>query len=303
MSSNVDQHILENFLLECLSKKGQRASVLFSAIDINKISSDCANKLLNEYENIFDFHFINKLYLKNIYEKQNEVIKSMEKTKREQEVKIHQIEEENQNMKNDIILLKNEIISLKNLIENIKSYQVFPYDESNENGLMGIIRYLTSFSGGNIHDNGVVNITSSTVYNNDVKNWHSKNIVDLDNLKNSFASNQGENDYIIIDFKNRKVHPTHYQIRSRNDFCNNYHPCNWKIEGSVDGNNWKILDDQMNVKSLIGLNITKTFKIKTQLLFNECFKYLKITQTGKHSNRTNYLVFSAIEFYGYLYLK
>lgn len=293
-SPNIDQGLLEKFLLKCLTQIGQKASVLFSAIDVKKISSECANKLLNEYEDIFDFHFINKAYLKNIYDQQTEFFKIAEKAKIEYETKMSKMEEENKD-------LKKEIEELKSKIKKIQSYQMFLFDGNEKHGLLGIIHYLSYISGGgNIHDKGIVEVTSSSIYD-DIKDWEPKSVVNFDNFDRYFASKDEKIAYLTIDFKNRKIRPTHYTIRSRSS-CDNYHPCNWIFEGSNDNENWKELDNHLNDKSLNGLNITKTFCIKTQLLPNECFEYIRIKLSGSDSSgQSQFLIFSAIEFFGILY--
>lgn len=67
------------FLFKCLDKYGRGASILFEKIDICNSKSNALNRLLFEYSDKFDFHFINSQMLKNVYELESEMIRRTEK--------------------------------------------------------------------------------------------------------------------------------------------------------------------------------------------------------------------------------
>ena len=200
-------------------------------------------------------------------------------------------------MKSHIESLEKELMDLKEYVKNITPYQSFLFDGNENNGLNGIIRYLTSFSGGNVHEKGVVDVSSSSIYPGD---YYPRYVASLDDKEHFFASDRQENAFLTYDFKTRKVHPTHYTIRTRNSY-DHYHPCNWVIEGSNDGLNWKQLDRRENERSLVGLDIKKTFCIEQSLEANERYRYLRIKLIGADSDGNYYLVFSALEYFGFLY--
>lgn len=78
----------------------------------------------------------------------------------------------------------------------------------------------------------------------------------------------------------------------------------WVIEGSNDdGENkkWKILDQRRNVTCLDGLGAQNTFDIMENLEPNECFRFLRVRQTGPDSSNLYFLTFSALEFFGTIF--
>ena len=117
----------------------------------------------------------------------------------------------------------------------------FGFDGKNENRFHGIIHHLTAETGGNVNDNGTVITTASTICNG----HYSKYAVDLDDDTHYFQSVSIPNSWLKFDFKERKIRPSNYSIRTRHD-CDQggYHPKNWVIEGSNtdNDNDWKILD-------------------------------------------------------------
>lgn len=114
-----------DFLFECLDKKGRCASVLFSNVDLSDKKTNYLYRLLNEFSEIFDFHFINSSLVKTLYDIQNELIKTNEKIEAKQKdilgkvsddfkkidsVK-NEINQEHEKMKSEI---KNEINQIIN---------------------------------------------------------------------------------------------------------------------------------------------------------------------------------------------
>lgn len=174
--------------------------------------------------------------------------------------------------------------------------------------LNGIIRYLTNVAGGNVHLKNVVIVSkSSECFSH---NPHEvENVVDLDSDK-YFHSDDHPNSWIKYDFGNRRIHPTHYTIKNRNNACmksdksegnSGTNPRNWIIEGSNNDIDWKKLDERKNDPSFLIKDMCQVFEIRENLDPNEYFKYIKITQNGLSSDGRNYFVISAIEYFGDLY--
>lgn len=174
-----------------------------------------------------------------------------------------------------------QINILKEQKEKIKTLQ-----DSN-----GIIDYLTKVAGGNVHEKGVVIVTSSSTY--DSKHI-AKNAVDIHDKNNLFCSQYYSNSWLKYDFLKRKVHPTGYIITSVNDFDQN-HPQNWVIEGSNNDSIWVILDSRQGETSLTGIGLTRKFNIKPH---EGSYRYLRIRQNGPNSNNNGQLVFSSLEYLG-----
>lgn len=179
------------------------------------------------------------------------------------------------------------------------------FDGNEINSLKGIIHKLTEESGGNVEDKGEVKVTSSPPNGNDLV---SKNVVDFDDNQNYFQSKNEQNSWIKYDFKERKVKPTYYSIKTRPDGGKgDNHPKNWVIEGSNSGEDedWKILDSRNNVSILDDSNVIHTFEIKNHLNDDESFRFLRLRQTGPNTQNGNYyfLTLSALEYFGILYSK
>ena len=308
-ATNIDQTKLENFLIKMLSKSGRNASVLFDTIDIRNASFSFTNKLVNEFSEIFDFHYINPVFMKSIH---NQIIKDSVIMKEQQNDFILKISKENRKMHKEIEKLSNLVIQKEEELKRVKrilSCLYFQYGGENQ-AFYGIIRYLTVSCGGNVHENKVVIVTQSSFYiKNDKNAYIGQFAVDLDNKNqlNYFVTDNLPNSWIKYDFNDKKVRPTHYSIRTRPEGTfNGCHPKSWVIEGSNNGNDddendWKVLDERNNEEYLVGLDSRHTYDIQTLLEPNESFQYLRFRLSSVNSSGNNYIVLSALEYFGYLF--
>lgn len=188
-------------------------------------------------------------------------------------------------------------LNLENRYQKI--IKEFTHQPGNE--FQGIMRYLTNETGGNIHDNGTIEITSNSINNNNPR-YHSKNLVDYENNNYYHSSNDGGTT-ICFDFKDKLVQLTSYSIKSYSTGSNSDHLRNWVLEVSKDGKNWIEGDRHENDKKLNGANITATFNIKEQ--DNNFYRFIRLRQTGFSwynypYNNNYYFVVYSIEFYGKL---
>jgi hypothetical protein len=130
--------------------------------------------------------------------------------------------------------------------------------------LDGIVALLTERCGGNVHDHGLVDITS------------------------------------LSGGKRRVVLLTSYTIRSlvgcgRGD-C---HPSNWVVETSVNGTVWTVVDEQNNNYALNGADRKVYFDIHES---NWCAgRFVRLRQTGRNHADTRYLRLTSFEVFGDLY--
>lgn len=174
---------------------------------------------------------------------------------------------------------------------------LFEYDGKTNHSFNGIIHHLTEEAGGNVDEKGIVKVTSSSTNGNNL----SKYAVDLDDNQHYFQSHHQPDSWLKYDFKKRKIRPTHYSIRTRHDWGNcSCHPKNWVIEGSNTNNgvDWKILDTRSEVTCLDDKNAVHTFEIQPPLPKNECYRFLRIRQTGFNTGDNFYFTLSALEFFG-----
>lgn len=170
-----------------------------------------------------------------------------------------------------------------NKIKAIKELKVKNQDEFD-----GILSYLTKKTGGNIHDNGTIKITSNSIEGNN----HPKNAVDYERNNIYHSKNQCDS-YIVIDFKDKSIQVSGYLIQSANE--DSVHLKNWVIEVSENGRNWIEIDRQTNHSKLNGFNNKKLFYIKKP--HRKFYKFLRLRETGESWNQ-NYIGFTFIELYG-----
>jgi hypothetical protein len=147
----------------------------------------------------------------------------------------------------------------------------------------GIISYLTAKHGGNVHDRGIVTITSKSDSDVGVRN-----VADLTSSA-CFSSSNEPSQWICWDFRDRCVRPTHYTIKSDG-------LSSWALEGSLDGQTWSKLDRHWESKRLEPSPHVCSFPLSNLI---EC-RFIRLTQTRKNHRRTDVLGIVACEFFGTL---
>ena len=163
----------------------------------------------------------------------------------------------------------------------------------------GIMRYLSKESGGNIHDNGTVEITTNSIYNNNTNSYHPKQLVDYNN-DNRYDSDNVSGVFVCFDFKKNRIQLSSYSIKSYSGGQNGAHLRNWVIEVSNDGNTWTEIDCHSNDSTLNHENAIGTFKISKES--NDFYRFVRLRQTGYSWSNNYYIYLCFIEFYGKLQL-
>ena len=163
----------------------------------------------------------------------------------------------------------------------------FNYDSSNP--FSGIIAHLNQQAGGNVHQKGVVNITSSSGHRN-----RCYNLVDY-GWNDYWKSQSSPNSWVMFDFKEKKVSLSSYSLKSDGSGKGG-HLLQWKLEGSNDGSSWTCLDSR-NTLDLNGQYIVKNYSTNN----HDSHRYIRITQTGKNSGNSDKFCLYNIEFFGTLY--
>ena len=162
------------------------------------------------------------------------------------------------------------------------------------------MRYLTSKTGGNIHDNGTIEITSNSIWNNN-NNHHPKKLVEYDKDSYYDSNCNDINTYIRFDFKDKKVQVESYTIQSIGSGPNYCHLRNWVVEVPNDCQKWEIIDQHSNDPSLNGSNIISTFQTNKTDSF---YHFIQIRQTGYSWDNNDYRIyFPYLEFYGKIELQ
>jgi hypothetical protein len=163
----------------------------------------------------------------------------------------------------------------------------FPLKEANS--LDGIISYLTRKYEGNVHDKGIVTITSKSVWSNDPK-LAVRNVADLTS-KSHFFSKDEPGQWVCWDFHEIRVRPTHYTIRTAL-------LKSWVVESSLEGKAWTEIDqktDNDDFKS--GNYMAASFAVSNSA---EC-RFIRLTQTAKDHGKKDDLGIRAFEFFGTLF--
>lgn len=236
---------------------------------------------------------------KEIIQTQQTEIQNFQRKNQEYEAKFRQFETEE-------IKLKETIQSQKTTIENFQKQinenetviqKIFTHRENSE--FDGILRYLTNKTGGNIHDNKTIDISSNSI-NSDSQ--HPKNLVDYSD-RTHYCSKDEQDIKICFDMKENIIQLESYTIKSCNEGPNLGHLRNWVIEVSNDKNKWEIIDEHKNDSTLNERDIIATFETKKT---NGFYRFIQLRQTGEswRYKQGNYLFyFKMIEFYGKLKIK
>jgi hypothetical protein len=157
--------------------------------------------------------------------------------------------------------------------------------------LDGIIAYLTQKHGGNVHDKGIVTITSRSLCNDD--HWTAlRNLADFTSYA-KFCSKSEPGQWVCWDFHQMRVRPTHYTIKA-------FYLKSWVVESSLDGEAWTEIDRKTDNEDFnVGGMQTASYAVQNPA---EC-RFIRLTQTGpNHSNafdgRVDDLIIAAFEFFG-----
>ena len=167
---------------------------------------------------------------------------------------------------------------------------------SEKNEFNGIFNYLRNKTSNNIES--AINITASSIYSS---SYHPKDVTYFDDKNKFFISQNMQNSWICFDFKEYRVIPTAYTIRTTtSSFAGNCHPKSWIIEGSVDNESWETIDNVNNCSYLNGFGCTHTFTINKER--SKEFKLIRMKQISSHSS-VNFFYINSFELYGKLYQK
>ncbi|KAK8888273.1 hypothetical protein M9Y10_039339 [Tritrichomonas musculus] len=170
---------------------------------------------------------------------------------------------------------------------NQEEGQKFAYSKGNE--FKGILNYLRNKSNDQIEKE--ICITASSTSSDDLP----QNVVIFENDQKYFYSRNFENSWLCFDFKDHKVIPTNYTIKSLNS---NHNLKTWVIEGSNDNSEWEKIDEQNEFPGLKEYFQVCTFNISNSE--SKSFRYIRLLQTGKSCCDQNYLVMTSFELYGTL---
>jgi hypothetical protein len=178
----------------------------------------------------------------------------------------------------------------------------------------GIIAHLTRECGGNMRDRHVVDVTCgsfeketcganphSVAYDNQPYNA-AKNAADLESdlyFYSAFREKQERiphtrNNWICYNFKERKIVPTHYTIRTNFGDPGGVHLKSWLVETSADGENWREVAREENNTQLNDAHFTAIFAVADG---GEC-RFIRLVNIGRNHWGSDSLKISAWEIFG-----
>lgn len=167
-------------------------------------------------------------------------------------------------------------------------FEVKTFSPSSSQNINGIVKYLTTKTGGNIHDNGTIEVKSNSFLE---EIHHPKMMLDHFSDHKYISGENANSSYIRFDFKNMRVELSHYTIKS----CGDGHALmkNWVLEISDDEKKWTQID--RHVDEQINSNI-QTFSVRP----NRFARYCQLRQNGQFSDSYRRMWLNSIEFYGKL---
>lgn len=116
----------------------------------------------------------------------------------------------------------------------------------------------------------------------------------LDETDSYFHTQNGEVHWYCI------VFPHFFKIKSytiKSRIINDHHPKEWKLTGSNDRVNWKLIDEQ-NTNVFNTIRKTVNFPVK----YTGTYRYINMTQTFTTSNDNVIMTFGSIDFFGRIML-
>ncbi|KAK8888729.1 hypothetical protein M9Y10_033463 [Tritrichomonas musculus] len=165
------------------------------------------------------------------------------------------------------------------------------FSKGNSEDFSGIISHLFKETKGNIEQE--ISITASTCDDSHLP----RDSLSFDDKDKYFASKNEPDQWICFDFKNYKITPTNYTIRSYS--YGSWHPKSWVIECSNDNKKWIEIDSEENCQYLNGKNFVHTFSLSKTICGK--FKYIRLRLTNENWGKNNSLRINSFEVYGSLY--
>jgi hypothetical protein len=146
------------------------------------------------------------------------------------------------------------------------------------------MRDIPRLHGGNVHEKGIVRITSKSVLDG----------YDLENLVNltdwCFFSKDEPGQWVCWDFGDMRVRPTRYTIEA-------YKLATWVVEGSSDGDSWTVIDRQTDSQNFKAGRTRASFAVWKLV---NC-RFIRLTQTRRNHSASDQLILRFVDFFGTLY--
>lgn len=160
-----------------------------------------------------------------------------------------------------------------------------------EEPLNGVLSSLAQLANGNVSENGIVKITSSS--SDHGCPWQ---VADR-GWNNYWFSQNKAGQFILFDFMQRQIVVNKYTIKTIKFSEDSCHLKTWAMEASNDLINWAILDER-DTNELNGSN--KVVSFDCQSGNNVSYRYVRLRMTGPNARGDNLLALNNMEFFGVL---
>lgn len=168
-------------------------------------------------------------------------------------------------------------------------FEINEYKSGNDDLFNGIMHSLSKKTGGNISNNGTIEITCTSAESNRIPY-----LVDYES-ESVFYSSDSNLATIRFDFKDKLIQPSSYKVKTAGNGKNYAHPKNWVIEVSNDGEKFIEIDRHENDSTLNGP------LINVKQMNDNFYRFIQFRQTGKswhEYGNNNQIAFRFIDFYG-----
>jgi hypothetical protein len=113
---------------------------------------------------------------------------------------------------------------------------------------------------------------------------------------NVFCGTIMRSGWVCYDFKDRRVAPTHYSLRTCTAHGQHCFPTSWVIEVSEDGQRWEVIDRKSEGSSMNLNDFTKTFAVDTP----QSGQMVRFRQTGPCNTAGYCMDLTSFELFGTL---
>ena len=168
--------------------------------------------------------------------------------------------------------------------EERKKKEELLFKYNSDDPFNGILMHLNKKTNGNIQMNHTIDITSSNL-----SCGKYETLVDFENI-NGHTHISGNPKWLQFDLKGIKAQINSYLIKSAHtdeDSHSIYYLKNWKIEISLDGNEWTTIDEKSNDSYLNGNYQMHLYELNQ---LSKPFRYIRIISNGGNWNHEDFTI-------------
>lgn len=182
----------------------------------------------------------------------------------------------------------------ENSEQNNSKSKILKFNHKEGDEFNGIFKYLTDKTGGNIHDNETIEVTSNSINPVGFSTNHPKNLLSDVGEHGYLSDSKIGEIWIIFDFKTMEIELSSYTFHITSTINQIK---NWEVEISKDNCNWEQVDKHTNDSSLGDVVVIKTFNVKQ----NQFARFVRFSFNMAEAQFGNFAIsIDSIEFYGQL---